>query len=411
MYHLKILQLVGIREYKQNHFLQINVQLDQKETFYWKIDEQTANNLLAATDFTKEYYYRLSFKTYLDKSIVTRTQLEESLNLEFTCSSEYIKQLAILKQVESLEEIKQLEFLSSILDSEPERENTQKMDLPPINQEESKRQNRKPSWFVATAFTVIFAIIFTYTGHSILTKALAQPEKVASEHDLVVEETTPVKEKVEPKPETIILEDNITIEEKPAIPLFELENGTSHGIPEGKVALTFDDGPSQFTDDIIDILKASDAGGTFFLIGSNVNKFPENAAYIHENGYSIGNHSMNHINFASSGVAAQQEELLQSSALIEEIIGEDITLFRPPFGKMNGSTEQVTKDLGQRIVLWNNDPKDWQSRDTRKIINHIKSTEVSGSIILLHETKATLDALPEIIAYLKEQDLELVTLR
>ncbi|WP_176481943.1 polysaccharide deacetylase family protein [Paucisalibacillus globulus] len=411
MYHLKILQLVGIKEYKENHYLQIHVLLDQVETLYWKVDQETADILQAVTDFTKGYYYRLTFQTYMEKSIVTRTQLEESLNLEFTCSREYREQLAVLKQVESLVDMKQLDFISSELESEPEREKKQKVELPKSENPAPARRKRKPSWVLATALTIIFAIIFTYTGHSILTKALAQPEKVASEHELVEKETAPVKEKVEPKPETIILEENITIEEEPAIPFFKLADGTSHGIEEGKVALTFDDGPSQFTDEIIDILKESNAGGTFFLIGSNVNKFPENAAYIHQNGYSIGTHSMNHINFASSGVAAQQEELVQSINLIESIIGEEIKLFRPPFGKMNGTTEQVTNDLGQRIVLWNNDPRDWQSRDSKKIIQHIKSTEVSGSIILLHETEATLDALPEIIAYLQEQDLEIVTLR
>jgi peptidoglycan-N-acetylglucosamine deacetylase len=410
MYHLKILQLVGIREYKHNYYLQVNVQFDQEETFYWKVDQQTATSLHEVTDFTTGYHYRLSLLTYLDKSTVTRTQLEQSNQLEFTCSDEYASQLARLKRIDCFDKVDTLPFLSKELAFTQVEENAQQGELASSEPTAPAKARRKFSWLLATAFAIICAIIFTYTGHSILTMALAQPEKVADKQELTKEET-PLKESIEPKPETIILEENITIDENPTIPFFDLEDGTSHSVPEGKVALTFDDGPSSFTKKIIDILIDSDAGGTFFLVGSNVAKSPENTEYIHKNGYSIGSHSMNHINFASSGVAAQQDELAQSSDLIESIIGEDITLFRPPFGQMNDTTEQLTEELGQRIVLWDNDPKDWQSRNANKIIQHIKSTEVSGSIILLHETQATLDALPEIIAYLKEQNLELVTLR
>ncbi|WP_051359504.1 polysaccharide deacetylase family protein [Paucisalibacillus globulus] len=410
MYHLKILQLVGIREYKHNYYLQVNVQFEKEETFYWEVDQQTATSLHEVTDFTKGYHYRLSLRTYLDKSTVTRTMLEQSNQLEFTCSDDYACQLARLKRIDCFDKVDTLPFLSKELAFTPIEENAQQAELTSSEPQAPAKVKRKFSWLLATAFAIICAIIFTYTGHSILTMALAQPEKVADKQEITIEET-PLKESIEPKPETTIQEETITIDENPAIPFFELGDGTSHSVPEGKVALTFDDGPSSFTKEIIDILIDSDAGGTFFLVGSNVAKYPENTEYIHKNGYSIGSHSMNHINFASSGANTQQEELLQSSELIEAITGEDVTLFRPPFGQMNNTTEQLTADLGQRIILWNNDPRDWQSRNANKIIQHIKSTEVSGSIILLHETKATLEALPKIIAYLKEQNLELVTLR
>lgn len=177
------------------------------------------------------------------------------------------------------------------------------------------------------------------------------------------------------------------------------------------VALTFDDGPSDYSKQIVDILMEFGAGGTFFLIGSNMDEHPDSVEYIHDNNFSIGTHSLNHINFASSSLATQKGELQQSIEMIEAVTGEAVTLFRPPYGQMNEDTKQLSRELGQRIVLWNNDPKDWESRNASNILQQVKSQDVSGSIILLHETEATVEALPEIISYLQEQGLQLVSLQ
>ena len=63
-----------------------------------------------------------------------------------------------------------------------------------------------------------------------------------------------------------------------------------------------------------------------------------------------------------------------------------------------------------KMVLWNNDPEDWRTHDTYKILNHIKNSNVSGSIVILHETQAVLDALPRMIEYFQELGLQIVSL-
>jgi len=195
------------------------------------------------------------------------------------------------------------------------------------------------------------------------------------------------------------------------LPFVELDNPVSYNIPEGYVALTFDDGPSKYSKEIVDILKEYGIGGTFFFIGLNVKKYPEHVKYIHSNGYSIGTHSMNHSNLPTLSNEKQEKELIQSSQLIESLTGEKLSLFRPPYGAMNQNVKDLANQYGYKIILWNNDPEDWRNKDADAIVNHIKNTDISGSIILLHESQAVIDALPRIINYLKEQNLEIVSLK
>lgn len=260
---------------------------------------------------------------------------------------------------------------------------------------------------MASVLMIVIAGLF-YTCQFFMKEITAQPVLLANSHGIYSNNLAPYKDYLYlPQPT-----DEVEVEkEQFEIPFFEIDDSFVKSIPEGKVALTFDDGPSEYTRDIVNTLKQYEVGGTFFLIGQYLDKYPEEVAYIHENGYTIGTHSMNHINFSNSSTATQEYELQQSIEAIEAIIGEEITLFRPPFGQFNDITESVSSNLGQRMILWNNDPKDWQSRDAKKIIQHIKSSDVSGSIIILHEYPATLEALPEIITYLQAQGLELVNLR
>ncbi|WP_010097965.1 polysaccharide deacetylase family protein [Ornithinibacillus scapharcae] len=406
MYQLKLLQLIDIVEYENDSYLHIKFQLDQEAYVYWKLDNETASHIKAITDFSKGYLYRLSLKAESSKSSLTQTYREQSLRLDFSCTENYSQELNQLTKIETVAELDSLPFLYQELGSNDETE----LEKAAIS-EVTKPTKRKRSWVFSTVLITAMAILLTYTGHSIIINALAKPAKEAVVHEVVEKAADALKEIEESKPETLLLEENITIEDEPDLPFYVLEEGTSHSVPEGMVALTFDDGPSQFTSKIVDTLANYQVGGTFFLVGANVNKFPGQAEYIDENGYSIGSHSMTHTNFASSAVSTQKHELQQSASIIEATIGDNVTLFRPPFGHFNATTEKLTQQLGQKMVIWNNDPKDWNSKSANQIIHHIKSTKVSGSIILLHEKQATVDALPEIISYLQGLGLKIVSLR
>ena len=209
----------------------------------------------------------------------------------------------------------------------------------------------------------------------------------------------------EPEPETII-----PVSE-PIFPTSELHEIISYSIPEGTVALTFDDGPSAYTQKIADILKSYQVGGTFFFVGENVLKYPEHVQYVHSNGYSIGSHSMNHLNLIKLPYEKQEFELLHTNQIIEEVIQEKIVLFRPPYGSNNEDTLAIVSNNEAKMVLWNTDTEDWKSRNADKIANSVRASKASGSIILLHESQAVIDALPQIIDYLQGQDLQIVNLK
>jgi peptidoglycan/xylan/chitin deacetylase (PgdA/CDA1 family) len=196
-----------------------------------------------------------------------------------------------------------------------------------------------------------------------------------------------------------------------SIPQLELEEFISFGLPKGYVALTFDDGPSKHSIDIMNVLKKHKVGGTFFFVGTNVKKHPDYVRAIHANGYSVGSHSMTHSQMPSLTYEQQQAELTRVANLIEHITDEKLVLFRPPYGAFDDRTEALSRQQGSKMVLWNRDPEDWLTRDEDKILDYVQHIEASGSIILLHESQAVVDALPKIIKHLQDQGLTIVSLQ
>ncbi|MNJ46469.1 Peptidoglycan-N-acetylglucosamine deacetylase [compost metagenome] len=140
-------------------------------------------------------------------------------------------------------------------------------------------------------------------------------------------------------------------------------------------------------------------------------KYPEAVQYVKSNGYSIGSHGMNHLELTKLSDDKQKYEIIHTNDLIEELIQEPVALFRPPYGAKNESIEDLVSEINNTLVLWNVDTKDWESRDADKIYNSVLKAKSQGSIILLHESQATIDALPRIIEYLQDQDLEIVNLK
>ncbi|WP_339217722.1 polysaccharide deacetylase family protein [Ornithinibacillus sp. FSL M8-0202] len=394
MHQVKLLQLIRIHKQGDTHYLHIMLHANEKTTYYWQVDRETAIRLQAITDFSKGYFYQLSWDTTHRQSHITQTYRNESKNLGFICSKRYAEQLTQIQHAESTEQLEELAFLSRNLAFKQETS---------LSGSRKQRKQRKLPWPLTATFILLLAILSSFTCHAIFTNVNADSEKQEETPEQPIQE--------EPKPETMLPEDTMPLEEKRAIPAVALNAEISSGLDEGMVALTFDDGPSDYSKQIVDILMEFGAGGTFFLIGSNMDEHPDSVEYIHDNNFSIGTHSLNHINFASSSLATQKGELQQSIEMIEAVTGEAVTLFRPPYGQMNEDTKQLSRELGQRIVLWNNDPKDWESRNASNILQQVKSQDVSGSIILLHETEATVEALPEIISYLQEQGLQLVSLQ
>ena len=173
------------------------------------------------------------------------------------------------------------------------------------------------------------------------------------------------------------------------------------------VALTFDDGPNRYTDDLLDALLEHRASATFFVLGSMVERFPKTIQRMVLEGNEIGNHTMNHRQLSKCTASQINEEILQAQTMIESITHIPPSLLRPPYGEKNDMILEAWKD---DVVLWDIDTRDWASKDVKKIIDITLEEVRDGAIILMHDIYPTsVQAAIELIPLLQEQGYQLVT--
>lgn len=187
-----------------------------------------------------------------------------------------------------------------------------------------------------------------------------------------------------------------------------IARGVVSELPPGYVALTFDDGPSRYTEKIIDVMVAEDITGTFFFIGQHAVEKPEAVEYAREKGMSVGNHSWSH---RRSDVLEEDElrdEVAETNALLSSITGECVEIYRPPYGIETANLRELLADEGMLTVMWNRDPEDWRGSDASNTMEYLQTHPSSGCIYLFHENRSTLETLPDIIRYLRDQGLEFV---
>lgn len=153
------------------------------------------------------------------------------------------------------------------------------------------------------------------------------------------------------------------------------------------VSLTFDDGPHpEHTPVLLDRLKALDIRATFFLLGRNVERYPEIVRRIANDGHDVGHHSYTHGDPTTTSAAELVSEVWQSQRLLEPVVGRPPRLFRPPHGKVTLSKTLRLWAAGQTIVLWNQDPKDFACGSAEALRSWFAAqTFVGGDVILLHD--------------------------
>jgi peptidoglycan-N-acetylglucosamine deacetylase len=152
------------------------------------------------------------------------------------------------------------------------------------------------------------------------------------------------------------------------------------------IHVTIDDGPHPVaTPFFLKELKKRNIRATFFLLGCNVQKFPDIVRMIHGDGHQIGNHSYSHSNLLLRNKQFAQNEILQTRELLESVIGTHSRYFRPPFGYFSMSTLNVLRELGLTCALWSIDSKDYSLASHAAISQRIIQKAEKGSIILLHD--------------------------
>ncbi|MDR0879240.1 MAG: polysaccharide deacetylase [Clostridioides sp.] len=184
------------------------------------------------------------------------------------------------------------------------------------------------------------------------------------------------------------------------------------GKTSGKVVyLTIDDGPSKFTDQMLDILKRNNAKASFFMIGPNMKAFPQQAKNIANSDSTAGFHSMSHdIHKLYTSPSAAKEEFDQCSKIFTDLTGKTSKVIRIPYGS-KPNTPQASYDAmvnaGYKIWDWDIDTLDWKS-NSAQILDAVKTQSVGKDniVVLFHEKKQSLDALEPMIKFLASEGFE-----
>lgn len=151
------------------------------------------------------------------------------------------------------------------------------------------------------------------------------------------------------------------------------------------IFLTFDDGPTEATTSILNILKQLSIQATFFVVGKGAECHPEILQRIHQEGHQIGNHGYTH-SYLASLTGALRGEIKKTEEIVLRISGIRTVLFRPPWGIRGPLLKYSLRNLEYRVVLWDCDGKDWESRvSSQDIARRILSCVRANSVILFHD--------------------------
>jgi len=171
------------------------------------------------------------------------------------------------------------------------------------------------------------------------------------------------------------------------------------------VALTFDDGPGKYTEELLVLLKEYDIKVTFFVLGYNINKYPDALLQASLDGHEIAIHGDTHTSFTKLTIDETTTEINNTINYIEALGIDASELVRPPYGNLNN---KLKENIDYPFILWNIDTEDWKTKDKDQIKQQILDNIDEGAIILMHDTttavhEADTEALKEILPELTQE--------
>lgn len=172
-----------------------------------------------------------------------------------------------------------------------------------------------------------------------------------------------------------------------------------------RVFLTFDDGPiPEATPWVLDTLDSFGVKATFFMVGQNVERYPELLEEVRRRGHAVGNHTLHHI----QGASATTLRYMRDSAMGAELTGS--TLFRPPHGWLR-PRQLIALKKHYRVIMYDLVTRDYSWRLTpEQVVENVRKYARDGSIIVFHDSLKSLPrlkkALPEALAWLKGEGYE-----
>ena len=185
------------------------------------------------------------------------------------------------------------------------------------------------------------------------------------------------------------------------------------GSQHREVALTFDDGPSAYTQRILDTLKRGGAKATFFALGYQLGDFPLPLQRAVAEGHEIGNHTWNHADLTKLAPNDIGAEMTQLTAGLEAAGVPRPRLFRPPYGAYNAEVLRQATKRKMLTVMWTIDTSDYAAGNPRSLADYTLGLTEPGAIILMHDgggnRTITAAALPLIVRGLQQRGYKLVT--
>lgn len=173
------------------------------------------------------------------------------------------------------------------------------------------------------------------------------------------------------------------------------------------VALTYDDGPSGLTPQLLDALAAARASATFYMIGGYAAANPDTVRRVAAEGHEIGSHTMSHSDLVKLSDSAARAQVHDAAAILRDISGAPVATFRSPYGSVNAA---VVSAVGMPAVLWSVDTNDWRDPGPAALFERAVGGVSPGGIILFHDTHVdTVNAAPDIIQGLRNRGFEPVT--
>lgn len=179
-----------------------------------------------------------------------------------------------------------------------------------------------------------------------------------------------------------------------------------------KIALSFDAAwGNEDTKKILEILKKNDVHVTFFMTGGWIEKYPDDVKAIAKAGHELGNHSENHKQMSKLSAEECKEEIMKPHDKVKNLTGEEMRVFRPPYGDYNDTLIEAVESCGYHAIQWDVDSLDWKDYGVDSILDTVLNHKHlgNGSIILCHNgAKYTAEALDRLVKGLKEKGFELV---
>lgn len=176
------------------------------------------------------------------------------------------------------------------------------------------------------------------------------------------------------------------------------------------IAMTFDDGPSGYTNKLLDGLAARGVQVSFFNLGIRAESYPDVVKRIYTEGHQLCSHAYDHKNLPDLGTGAAIDQVNKTNDILNRITGgNEIYMLRAPYGNTNPS---IREKLNSPLIYWTVDPQDWKYRDATYVKNAILNNAFDGAIILVHDLySTTVDGALAAIDELQKNGYEFVTIR